>query len=206
MYRYTICAMGAAIKNSDHKFNASSAYVIYNNKSLKRNDVNLLLGHSSKYAEYHSIYSATKHCLNDYSISIYDEVVIATDSEEVVHMLNNDFKAIIFDSPSEILIDSKGLPIKNQDIIKATYMNLLLLKEHVDVKIININSNIPDCKYHSYYEDIKRKVDMKYDDFIQLCEGNKKCIEMIEKSFNNLKSEDDEPFNYDPSSSEECDC
>ena len=78
----------------------------------------------------------------------------------------------------EKLVSSTGSEVKNQELIKSTYINILTLMLQIDVFVCHINSHEPTSKIPQMYEKINVKFpDMSYDEFVMIYEGNNKCDE-----------------------------
>lgn len=183
-----ICTDGSSTPSSDFKYKAASTFYIFDRGEIRTKQTSTLLGHTNNYAELHAIYKATHYCLkNMKNLSTYDEVIIATDSELCVNIFNKWIVDWLINADNEVLISSSGVPVKNQELIKSTFMQLQLLKKLVKVRLIHVNSHV--SKRNS--EDLYLKMSIKYgitrDEFDIIYKGNDMCDKLVNETIKKVQ-------------------
>ena len=82
-------------------------------------------------------------------------------------------------------LNSTGEKVKNQELIKSTYINILLLMQQINVFICHVNSHQPQSKIPQMYEKLNKDFpDMSYDEFVLIYDGNNHCDETARKALN----------------------
>ena len=179
MRRIVIMTDGSAVAGTRDAFDSASSYVIMKDYEYIQQETTVLKGHTNNYAEMHAIYKGTKYCLeNIKELDTYDQILIVTDSELCQKSLTVWMKSWLKKATDEKLVSSTGSEVKNQELIKSTYINILTLMLQIDVFVCHINSHEPTSKIPQMYEKINVKFpDMSYDEFVMIYEGNNKCDE-----------------------------
>jgi hypothetical protein len=86
---------------------------------------------------------------------------------------------------NETLVNSTGAEVKNQELIKSTYINILLLMQRIDVFVCHMNSHQPSSKLPQMYEKMNKDFpDMSYDEFVLIYDGNNYCDKTARESLN----------------------
>lgn len=177
MRRIIICTDGSAVAGQKSAFDSASSYIILKDGKNIKQETNLLRNHTNNYAEMYAIYKGTKYCLeNIEDLEEFDQVLIITDSELCQKSLTIWMKGWLKKAQGETLINSTGVEVKNQELIKSTYINILTLMLQLNVYICHINSHEPVSKIPQMYEKIKLSFnDLSYDEFVLIYEANNKC-------------------------------
>lgn len=176
---------GSAISNSNTKtgYDSASCYVILKDNKVAHQETNVHKDHTNNYAEMYAIYKGTKYCMENIDLSKYDRILIITDSDLCNKSLTVWMKGWMKRSQNEILIGSTGDKVKNQELIKSTYINILTLMLSTKVYVCHVNSHQPESKIPQMYEKINKTItDLTYDEFLLMYEGNKHCDESARKA------------------------
>jgi ribonuclease HI len=187
MKRIIICTDGSAISaRNTTGFDSAGAYVIIKDFQPVQQEVTVLKDHTNNYAEMYAIYKGTKWCLeNIRDLSKYDQLLIVTDSQLCQQSLSTWMKGWLKKATNETLINSTGEKVKNQELIKSTYINILLLMQQINVFICHVNSHQPQSKIPQMYEKLNKDFpDMSYDEFVLIYDGNNYCDETARKALN----------------------
>ena len=187
MKRIIITTDGSAISaRNTTGFDSAGAYVIIKDFQPVQQEVTVLKDHTNNYAEMYAIYKGTKWCLeNIRDLSKYDQLLIVTDSQLCQQSLSTWMKGWLKKATNETLINSTGEKVKNQELIKSTYINILLLMQQINVFICHVNSHQPQSKIPQMYEKLNKDFpDMSYDEFVLIYDGNNHCDETARKALN----------------------
>ena len=161
--------------NNKTGFDAAAAYIIlYNNKVIHKEAV-LLKNHTNNYAEMYAIYKGTKYLVEN-SSEIYDasEVLIVTDSQLCQKSLTCWMEGWLKNTDNEVLKSTTG-DVKNQELIKSAYINILRLELVLPVSVCHINSHVSENKVNQLYDKFKREFpDILFDEFMLMYRGNQK--------------------------------
>jgi ribonuclease HI len=175
--RYIICTDGSSISaNNDKGFDAASAFVIYKGEQMIYKESTLLKNHTNNYAEMYAIYKGTKYLVeNEEGIYDADEVLIITDSQLCQKSLTTWMKGWLKKTDNEVLKSTTG-EVKNQELIKSAYINILMLELILPVSVCHINSHEPESKIPKMYEKFSKEFpDILIDEFKMIYEGNQIC-------------------------------
>lgn len=187
MKRVFIITDGSAISaRNTTGFDSAGAYVVIKDFQPAQQEVTVLKDHTNNYAEMYAIYKGTKWCLeNIRDLSKYDQLLIVTDSQLCQQSLSTWMKGWLKKATNETLINSTGEKVKNQELIKSTYINILLLMQQINVFICHVNSHQPQSKIPQMYEKLNKDFpDMSYDEFVLIYDGNNHCDETARKALN----------------------
>ena len=187
MKRIIITTDGSAISaRNTTGFDSAGAYVVIKDFQPAQQEVTVLKDHTNNYAEMYAIYKGTKWCLeNIRDLSKYDQLLIVTDSQLCQQSLSTWMKGWLKKATNETLINSTGEKVKNQELIKSTYINILLLMQQINVFICHVNSHQPQSKIPQMYEKLNKDFpDMSYDEFVLIYDGNNHCDETARKALN----------------------
>ena len=186
MNRIIIMTDGSS-KTANNKtgFDAAAAYIVlYNNKVIYKEAI-LLKDHTNNYAEMYAIYKGTKYLVEN-SSEIYDasEVFIVTDSQLCQKSLTCWMEGWLKNTDNEVLKSTSG-DVKNQELIKSTYINILRLELVLPVSVCHINSHKPESEIPKMYEKFSREFpDILIDEFRMIYEGNNACDKMAYDKLN----------------------
>jgi ribonuclease HI len=186
--RIYVTTDGSAIANENGGYDSASSFVIFDNTKIIKEETNLHIRHTNNYAEMYAIYKSTKFLLES-NLQDYDEIIIVTDSELCLNSLTVWMKGWLKKATNEKLVNSKGELVKNQELIKSAFINILMINPTVPVRIYHINSHEPESKKVKLYEKVNKKIpDLTYDEFDLLYKGNNKCdVNAREALKNHLK-------------------
>lgn len=179
--RLFICTDGSAVTGSHSAFDSAAAFVIYDEEKVLKKGSKLLKDHTNNYAEMYAVFKSIKECLFNIDITSYDEVIITTDSELTQKTLTNWILGWIKNSDDEILVNSTGVPAKNQELIKSTFMNVMLLQMKLSVYICHVNSHKSDSEIPKMYEKYKKQIDISLEEFRKIVQGNNICDLLAKK-------------------------
>ena len=175
MSRIIISTDGSSIAVNNQKgFDAAAAYVIYYGDKMIHKESILLKNHTNNYAEMYAIYKGTKY-LVDNEVGIYDasEVLIVTDSQLCQKSLTEWMRSWLKKTDNEVLKSTTG-EVKNQELIKSAYINILTLELILPVSVCHINSHKPESEIPKMYEKFSREFpDILIDEFRMIYEGNR---------------------------------
>lgn len=172
--RLYIMTDGSAIMNKDGNYDSAYSFII--SDGIKE-ESNILMNHTNNYAEMYAIYKSTKYVLeNKINIEVYDEIIIITDSELCMKSLSVWMKSWLKNTKNEKLFNSQGALVKNQELIKSAFINMLLINQVIPIRIIHMNSHESESKKKQMYEKMSKSIpDLDIDDFNLIFEGNNKC-------------------------------
>jgi ribonuclease HI len=172
--RYIISTDGSSISANNQKgFDAAAAYVIFKDGKIIHKESILLRNHTNNYAEMYAIYKGTKYLVeNEEGIYDADEVLIVTDSQLCQKSLTEWMKVWLKKTDNEVLKSTTG-EVKNQELIKSAYINILMLELILPVSVCHINSHKPESEIPKMYEKFSREFpDILIDEFKLIYDGN----------------------------------
>ena len=187
MRRVMICSDGSAISARNNTgFDSAGAFVVVKDYQPVHQEVTVLRDHTNNYAEMYAIYKGTKWCLENLrDLNKYDQLLIITDSQLCQQSLTTWMKGWLKKATNETLVNSTGAEVKNQELIKSTYINILLLMQRIDVFVCHMNSHQPSSKLPQMYEKMNKDFpDMSYDEFVLIYDGNNYCDKTARESLN----------------------
>ena len=184
--RYIISTDGSSISAKNEKgFDAAAAYVIFKDGKIIHKESVLLKNHTNNYAEMYAIYKGTKYLVeNEVGIYDADEVLIVTDSQLCQKSLTEWMKSWLKKTDNEVLKSTTG-EVKNQELIKSAYINILMLELILPVSVCHINSHKPESEIPKMYEKFSREFpDILIDEFRMIYEGNQICDKLAYDKLN----------------------
>jgi ribonuclease HI len=174
MGKIIITTDGSSISaNNEKGFDAASAFAIYYNNKLIHKESKLLLNHTNNYAEMYAIYKGTKYLVEN-STEIFDaeSIMIVTDSQLCEKTLNEWMKGWLKKTDNEVLMSTTG-KVKNQELIKSAYINILLLSLTIPVYVCHINSHNNESKIPEMHKKfVDKYFDIDIEEFKLIFEGN----------------------------------
>ena len=88
---------------------------------------------------------------------------------------------------NETLYGSTGAEVKNQELIKSTYINILSLMLQIKVYVCHINSHKSQREVPKMYEKMNKQFeDMTFDEFVMIYDGNNHCDVSAREAVNNI--------------------
>ena len=183
---YIVCTDGSSISANNSKgFDAAAAFVIYKGDKMIYKESILLRNHTNNYAEMYAIYKGTKYLVeNELGIYDADEVLVITDSQLCQKSLTEWMKSWLKKTDNEVLKSTTG-EVKNQELIKSAYINILMLELILPVSVCHINSHKPESEIPKMYEKFSREFpDILIDEFRMIYEGNNICDKMAYDKLN----------------------
>ena len=187
MKRIILCTDGSAISaNNKTGFDSAGAYIVIKDYHAVQQEVTVLKDHTNNYAEMYAIYKGTKWCLENLrDITKYDQLLIITDSQLCQQSLTTWINGWLKKATNEVLVNSTGAEVKNQELIKSTYINILLLMQRIKVFVCHVNSHQPESKIPQMYEKMNKIFeDLSYDEFMLIYDGNNYCDKAARESLN----------------------
>ena len=184
--RYIVCTDGSSISANNSKgFDAAAAFVIYKGDKMIYKESILLRNHTNNYAEMYAIYKGTKYLVeNELDIYDADEVLVITDSQLCQKSLTEWMKGWLKKTDNEVLKSTTG-EVKNQELIKSAYINILMLELILPVSVCHINSHKPESEIPKMYEKFSIEFpDILIDEFRMIYEGNNLCDTMAYDKLN----------------------
>ena len=184
--RYIVCTDGSSISANNSKgFDAAAAFVIYKGDKMIYKESILLRNHTNNYAEMYAIYKGTiYHVENELDIYDADEVLVITDSQLCQKSLTDWMKGWLKKTDNEVLKSTTG-EVKNQELIKSAYINILMLELILPVSVCHINSHKPESEIPKMYEKFSIEFpDILIDEFRMIYEGNNLCDTMAYDKLN----------------------
>jgi len=182
---YVVTDGSSISANNSKGFDAAAAYVIYVNGKIVHKESILLRNHTNNYAEMYAIYKGTKYVLEN-MVEIHDcnNVVIITDSQLCEKSLNEWMKGWLKKATDETLMSTTG-EVKNQELIKSAYINILSLQLFIPVYICHINSHNNESKIlHMHKKFIDKYFDIDLETFKMIFEGNQIVDKMAYEKLN----------------------
>lgn len=186
MKRIIVSTDGSAIMNENGNYDSAYAFVIFKGDEIIKEESGTLLRHTNNYAEMYAIYKATKYLLESkISASEIEEIVIVTDSELCLNSLTVWMKGWLKKSNNEKLFNSKGELVKNQELIKSAFINILMINPIIPVKLYHINSHKPESEIQKMYNKFsKENSNITMDEFRLIYNGNQLCDKMAYNELN----------------------
>lgn len=184
--RIIITTDGSSIAaNNDKGFDAAAAYVIYYGDKMIHRESILLRNHTNNYAEMYAIYKGTKYLVeNEVIVHDADEILIITDSQLCQKSLTEWMRGWLKKTDNEILKSTTG-EVKNQELIKSAYINILMLELILPVSVCHINSHKPESEIPKMYEKFSREFpDILIDEFTMIYNANQICDQMAYDELN----------------------
>jgi ribonuclease HI len=186
MSRIILITDGSSISAKNEKgFDAAAAFTIIKDGKLAYKESILLRNHTNNYAEMYAIYKGTKYLVEN-KVGIYDasEVLIVTDSQLCQKSLTTWMKSWLKKTDNEILKSTTG-EVKNQELIKSAYINILMLELILPVSVCHINSHEPESKIPKMYEKFSQEFpDILLDEFKMIYECNQICDKLAYDEIN----------------------
>lgn len=178
MGRYLLMTDGSSINaNNKTGFDAAAAYVLMKDGKVVHKESILLEDHTNNYAEMYAIYKGTKFVVEHLDL-ITDELIIVTDSQLCQKSLTEWMVKWLKNTDNEVLKSSTGL-VKNQELIKSAYINILQIEMYVPVSVCHINSHISENKVDQLYMKFAKEFpDIMFDEFMLMYNGNRECDKM----------------------------
>ena len=177
MKRIIIATDGSAVTGQRSAFDSASSYIILKDGEKIKHETTVLRDHTNNYAEMHAIYKGTKYCLEHIlNLNEYEEILIITDSQLCQKSLTMWMSGWLKKAQNELLVNSTGEAVKNQELIKSTYINILSLMLQIDVHVCHINSHEPKSKVPQMYEKASKLIkELSYEEFVLMYEANNAC-------------------------------
>ena len=186
MSRIIIATDGSSISaNNKTGFDAAAAYVIIHENKVLHKEAILLKDHTNNYAEMYAIYKGTKYLVEN-SSEIYDvnEILIVTDSQLCQKSLTEWMESWLKKTDNEVLKSSTGF-VKNQELIKSAYINILRLELVLPVSVCHINSHVSENKVNELYKKFTRDFpDIMFNEFMLMYKANQECDKMAYEKLN----------------------
>ena len=188
MKRIFIMTDGSAVAGKNSAYDAAASYVIIKDNKPIQQETIVLPDHTNNYAEMYAIYKGTKWCLEHMvDLSKYDQLLIITDSELCYKSLTIWMKGWMRKANNETLYGSTGAEVKNQELIKSTYINILSLMLQIKVFVCHINSHKSQSEVPKMYEKMNKQFeDMTFDEFVMIYDGNNHCDVSAREALNNI--------------------
>lgn len=176
-YIYIITDGSSISANNSTGFDAAAAYLILdsNFKVIHKESI-LLKNHTNNYAEMYAIYKGTKYIVEKLldKLELWDRIVIITDSQLCEKTLSEWMEKWLKNTENEILLNTTG-KVKNQELIKSTYINILTIKIKLLTYICHINSHKTEKEIPNMYEKFTNKyqyVDISLEEFNNIYKAN----------------------------------
>ena len=178
MSKYLLMTDGSSVSaNNKTGFDAAAAYILVKDNKLIHKESILLKDHTNNYAEMYAIYKGTKYIVENNNIDV-DELIIVTDSQLCQKSLTCWMANWLKNTDNEVLKSSTGL-VKNQELIKSTYINILQIEMYVPVSVCHINSHVPESKVDELYKKFTREFpDISFNEFMLMYKANQECDKM----------------------------
>lgn len=182
-----ICTDGSALENNkvSKGYDSAGAFVIYKDGELIHQEATLLLNHTNNYAEMFAIYNGTKYVIEHMKhLEDIDEIMIITDSQLCQKSLTEWIIGWLTKATNEKLYSTTG-EVKNQELIKSAYINILTLKLLTNVNVYHINSHKPESEIPKMVKKFCDKYkDISIEEFTMIYNGNKLCDELAYNKLN----------------------
>lgn len=188
MNKFIIGTDGGAYRQDDGSFDSVAAMRIYGeNERLMYKEAVLLKGKTNNYAEMFAIVRGLKAIDSYITVNKIKnpEVILITDSELSWKSLTQWIEGWLTNTTNELLKNSEGKPVANQELIKNAYIYYLRLQMKSKIKICHINSH---CSINNLEKDLKKfnkknKMKLKIEDYEILYVINDECDKMIEECY-----------------------
>lgn len=191
---YIVTDGSSLAANNKTGFDAAAAYLILdsNFKVIHKESI-LLKDHTNNYAEMYAIYKGTKFIVEKLldKLEIWNRIIIITDSQLCEKTLNEWMKTWLKNTDNETLINTTG-KVKNQELIKSTYINILTLKLRFTTFICHMNSHKSEKDIPNMYEKFMDKynydrMNMDIEDFKQIFKANQIVDKLAYNELNSIK-------------------
>lgn len=185
MSKFILCTDGSAKLRTEGVYDSAYAYCLYDeNLTIIKTDSGLLKGKTNNYAEMFAIFKGTKYILENCKLDDIEELIIVSDSQLCVKSLSEWFPGWIKSSKDEVLINSTGKPVINQELIKSTFINTLILNTKIKVIYIHINSHQSKkkilCSYNKYCF-VDGRVVIDFNEYMKIFEANELCDSLAKR-------------------------
>lgn len=187
MGKILVCTDGGAYKGKESKFDSVATFVIYKDNELLHEECFPLPGKTNNYAEMYAIYRASKYLIeyvNKYPYTKSEMIMFVTDSKLCQQSLTSWMKDWLTRSKTEVLISSSGKPVANQELIKSTFINILLLQSKFSTFVAHINSHKSKSDMEKMYVPFE-KMGLEWEEFVLVFYGNDRCDKLVEETYNN---------------------
>lgn len=187
MSKFIIGTDGGAYKQSDGTFDSVAAMRIYGDERLMYKEALLLKDKTNNYAEIYAIMRGLKAIDSYITVNKIKgaEVILITDSELCWKSLTQWIDSWLQNASDDILKNSEGKPVMNQQIIKMAYIYYLRLQTKCKIKLCHINSH---CSINNLEKDLKKfnkknKTKYKIEEYELLYAINDECDKMVEECY-----------------------
>ena len=187
MSKFIIGTDGGAYKQNDGTFDSVAAMRIYGDERLMYKEALLLKGRTNNYAEIYAIMRGLKAIDSYITVNKIKntEVMLITDSELCWKSLTQWIDSWLQNASEDILKNSEGKPVMNQQIIKMAYIYYLRLQTKCKIKLCHINSH---CSINNLDKDLKKfnkknKTKLKIEEYELLFAINDECDKMVEECY-----------------------
>lgn len=173
-------------------FDAAAAYLIMDSSfNVLHKESILLKDHTNNYAEMYAIYKGTKYVVENLldKYEIWTKVVIITDSQLCEKSLNEWMDGWLRKTNNEVLFSTAG-KVKNQELIKSAYINILTIKLKLVTYICHINSHKSESEVPKMYGKFMNKypqLDMLLEEFNNIYKANQIVDKMAYNELNSIK-------------------
>lgn len=185
MRKLILCTDGSAKLNSNNKYDSGSAYILFDTDlNIIGRESLLLKGKTNNYAEMYSIFNGLKYIYEKVDLNNISKLIVVSDSQLCIKSLTEWMDSWLVKSKDEVLKNSSGDNVANQELIKSTYIYALLLLQVTDVVFAHVNSHQSKSKIEKAYSAfcIKNKnASMSFEEFLQVFEANNLCDKMAKK-------------------------
>lgn len=185
MSKYILCTDGSAKLRTEGVYDSAYAFCLYDsNMNIIKTDSGLLKGKTNNYAEMYAIFKGTKYILEHCSLDGVDNIIIISDSNLCINSLTTWFPGWMKSSNDETLINSTGKPVINQEIIKSTFINTLILNTKTNVLYNHINSHQSKTKLLSNYNKycfVNGKEILSFAEYEKVYQANDLCDRLAKK-------------------------
>lgn len=177
MKRLIITTDGSAIMNENGNYDSAYAFVIFKDYEIFKEESGFLRGKTNNYAEAYAIYKSTKYIVENMKVTDgIDQVLIVTDSDLCFKSLTTWMFGWLKKTDNEKLVNSTGQLVKNQELLKSTFINILMLMLKIDVKLCHVNSHQSEKEKVKMYEKMNKLIpDLIYEEFEMIYKGNDLC-------------------------------
>lgn len=177
MKRLIITTDGSAIMNENGNYDSAYAFVIFKDYEIFKEESGFLRGKTNNYAEAYAIYKSTKYIVENMKVTDgIDQVLIVTDSDLCFKSLTTWMFGWLKKTDNEKLVNSTGQLVKNQELLKSAFINILMLMLKVDVKLCHVNSHQSEKEKVKMYEKMNKLIpDLIYEEFEMIYKGNDLC-------------------------------
>jgi len=185
MNKYILCTDGSAKIRTEGVYDSAYAFCLYdNNMKIIKTDSGLLKGKTNNYAEMYAIFRGTKYILEHCNLEEIDNIIIVSDSNLCLQSLSTWFPSWMKASNDEVLINSTGKPVINQELIKSTFINTLILNTKTKIIYNHINSHQSKAKLLSNYNKycyVNGEEILSFSEYEKVYEANDLCDTLAKK-------------------------